>query len=413
MPVYEYRGVSRTGKQVKGVRDADSPRSLRELLRKEGIYVSELGETAESSDIGGRTRAGSSTRRRRFGRKVKVMEVAEVTRQLATLLKASIPIVDSLAAVSRQTENPRLQRIFNEVRRSVSEGKSLAGALGEHASVFPELYVNMVKAGESSGTLDIVFMRLADFTEAQAQLRSRVMGAMTYPIIMMFVTLGIVSLLMLFVVPKLTVMFEEMGTELPLVTRVLIQVSDFFRDYWYALFGGLILLGWWFNRYRKGERGKHKWDRFVLRMPLFGPLVRMVGVARFTRTMGTLLGSGVPIISALEIVKHVVGNHILAQTVEDARNAVKEGENLATPLQRSGEFPPMVVHMIAVGEQSGQLEEMLDTVAGAYEMQVDSRLNTLTRLLEPLMIVVMGGIVAFIVFAVMSPMLQMNSLLKG
>lgn len=412
MPVYEYRGVGKSGKEVKGVLDSDNPRTLKEELKQQGVYLSNYKETFdEAGDAAEGERAGG--RRRLFMRRVKVVELAEATRLIATLLKASISIVDSLAAVAGQTENPRLQRVLSEVRRSVTEGKALYAAMADNPGVFPDLFVNMVKAGESSGTLDQVFLRLADFTEAQAKLKGRLVGAMTYPIIMLVLGTGIVSLLMMFVVPKLTVMFTEMGGKLPAITRALIWVSEYVQDWWHVTLGAIIFGVWLFNRYRKSPTGRKRLDRVTLKLPLFGPLLRMVAITRFARTLGTLLQSGVPIMTSLEIVKHVIGNSLLAGVVEDARLAVQEGDSLAPPLKRSGEFPPMVVHMISVGEASGEMENMLDNVASAYEMQVDSKINVLTSLLEPLMIVGMGVVVALIVFAILTPMLQMNELLKG
>ena len=414
MPVYEYKGVNKSGKPVKGVMDSDSPRTLKEKLRSQGIFLSDVKETSEGKKGGPKTTsANSRSFGGRFARRVKVMELSEVTRQMATLLRASIPVVDCLAAVSRQTENPRFQLVLGEVRRAVTEGKSLAGAMAEHPDVFTNLYVNMVRAGESSGTLDLIFARLADFTESQTRLRGRLVGTMIYPIIMLVVGFGIITLLMLFVVPKLTEMFAEMGGELPAITRGLIAVSEFLQNWWHVTFGSVFLSIWWFNRYRKSENGRPRWDRFALRAPLFGNLIRMVAVTRVARTLGTLLSSGVPIVTAMEIVKHVVGNMVLAEAVEESRQAVQEGNSLAKPLEQCGHFPPMMVHMIAVGEQSGNLEEMLDNVASAYEVQVDTKINTLTALLEPVMILSMGLIVALIVFAVLTPMLQMNELLKG
>ena len=271
----------------------------------------------------------------------------------------------------------------------------------------------MVKAGESSGTLDKVFLRLADFTEAQTRLRSRIIGAMTYPVIMLIIGTGIVSLLMVFVVPKLTVMFDEMGGKLPAITRGLIWVSEYVQDWWHVTLVVLVALTLLFNQYRKSDNGRKRIDRISLKLPLFGPLLRLVAITRFARTLGTLLESGVPIITSLEIVKHVIGNTLLSDVVEECRLAVQEGDSLAPPLQRSGQFPPMLVHMIAVGEQSGEVEDMLDNVATAYEAQVDARINILTSLLEPLMIVGLGFVVALIVFAILTPMLQMNELLKG
>lgn len=410
MPVFEYRGVDRSGKEVKGVLDSDNPRTLKDELRDRGVFLSSYKETYEASS---EENGAHGVKKRRFARRVKVTELAEATRLVATLLKASISIVDSLAAVGRQTENPRLQRVLNEVRRAVTEGKALHLAMQDHPTIFPNLYVNMVKAGESSGTLDQVFLRLADFTEAQSRLRSRIIGAMTYPVIMLVIGSGIVSLLMMFVVPKLTIMFTEMGGKLPAITRALIWVSEYVQDWWHVTLAVMALGAFLFNGYRKSPEGKARIDRISLKLPLFGPLLRLVAITRFARTLGTLLQSGVPIITSLEIVKHVVGNSLLADVVEDCRLAVQEGDSLAPPLQRSGQFPPMLVHMIAVGEQSGEVEQMLDNVATAYETQVDARINILTSLLEPLMIVGMGVVVALIVFAILTPMLQMNELLKG
>jgi len=412
MPVFEYRGVTKAGREVKGVQDSDSPKTLRDELKKQGVFVSQLRETSAAGE-GTEGAQGSGGLLARLTGRVKVAQLSEMTRLIATLLRANISIVDSLAAVARQSENQRLSRVLNEVRRSVTEGKSLNGAMADHPWVFPDLYINMVRAGESSGTLDQVFLRLADFTEAQAKLKSRIMGAMTYPVIMLFLGTGVVSLLMAFVVPKLTVMFTEMGGKLPAITRGLIAVSEFVQNWWHVSLAAIAFALWMFNRYRRTEIGKKSLDRLTLKLPLFGGLMRLVGVARFARTLGTLLHSGVPIITAMEIVKHVIGNSVLADAVENARLAVKEGDSLGPPLMRSGEFPPMVVHMITVGEQSGQLEEMLDNVATAYETQVDGKINVMTALLEPLMIVGMGVVVALIVFAILTPMLQMNELLKG
>ncbi len=408
MPVYKYKGVNRKGRSVAGLQDADNPKALKEFLRGKGTFLSEFGE---AQDKGKEAAEGHRGRFSLFGG-VKSRDVSEVTRQLATLLRASIPVVDAFSAVSRQVENPRFQRILNEVRRSITEGNSLAGALGEHPKVFSSLYVNMVRAGETSGTLDLVFDRLADFMESQVRLRSKLTGTMIYPLIMMIMGFGVVSLLMIFVIPRLTAIFDDMGGQLPTVTLVMIAISEFFQHYWWGIFGGMGVVGWLFNRFRNSETGRPRWHRFVLRAPLFGSLIRMVAVSRFAGTLGTLLSSGVPIITALDIVKNVLGNVILEDVVEDAKAAVKEGASLAEPLKQSGQFPPMVVHMISVGEQSGELEPMLDNIANAYEAQIDSRITVMTSLLEPLMIVSMGVVVGLIVFAVLMPMLQMNEILS-
>ncbi len=411
MPVFEYKGVNAAGKVIKGLQDADSPKSLRDALRQKGVFVSDVKETRGEVSSGA-SQTATVNRSGRFRRGVKVQELAEVTRQMATLLRAAIPIVDALSAVAKQMVNPSFQLVMSEVRRSVAEGKGLGASMADHPSIFSDLYVNMVKAGESSGTLDVVFDRLADFTESQARLRGKVMSAMMYPIIMMVVGTGIVSLLMVFVVPKMTQMFEEMGGKLPALTRGLVAVSGFLESWWHVTLASIVIFVVWFNRFRKGA-GRKAWDSFALRAPVFGPIVRMVAVARFTSTLGTLLHSGVPIMAALEITKHVVSNLVLAGVVDDAKEAVKQGDSLAKPLERSGHFPPMVCHMISVGEASGSLEEMLANISKSYEEQVNNKLGMLTALLEPVMIVGMGVVVALIVFAILTPMMEMNSLLKG
>jgi general secretion pathway protein F len=406
MPVYRYKGVSNKGKAVSGLLDADNVKSLKETLRQQGVFLSEYKQDKAESLASEGTRRGFKI----FAGRVNPREVSEVTRQMAVLLRASIPAVDTLAAVARQVENQNLQRVLNEVRRAVTEGASMAAAMSQHPKVFSDLYVNMVRAGESSGTLDLVFERLADFMENQVALKSKLTGTMTYPLIMITLGIGIVSLLMVFVIPRMTAVFSEMGAQLPFATRVLINVSDFMRTYWWLVLaggvGGVLL----FNRWKNGT-GKRTWHTFLLRAPVFGSLVQMVAVARFAKTLGTLLSSGVPIIAALGIVRHVLGNVILDEQVANAMEAVKEGSSLAEPLRKSGGFPPMVTHMISVGEESGELEQMLENVSRAYEVQVNAKITVLTALLEPIMIVLMGVVIGFIVFAVLMPMLQMNEVL--
>ena len=417
MPIYEYKGLNAKGKNVNGVVDADNPRSLKEKLQRDGIFLSQYTETDRSGgqrSVGGEQQGSADVGSflSRFKR-IKVIEVAEITRQLSTLIHAGIPVVESLNAVSDQLENQRLKRVVSQIKRAVSEGSSLKDALAVHPTVFAPLYINMVGAGEQSGSLDIVFERLSDFTESQVRLRAKLMGAMMYPIIMMVLGLIIVSLMMLFVVPKISEMFEEMGAELPFITQLLIGASEIFQTWWPVIFlltiGGVV----GFGRWRRTEAGKAKWDRFVLKVPVFGPLIRMLSISRFARTLSTLLASGVPILSAMTIVRSILTNETLAVAVDDARDAVREGEPIAEPLKRSKQFPPMVTHMIAVGEKSGQLESMLGNVAQSYEIQVDSKIQALTSVLEPVMIVFMGGAVAFLVFAILMPMMQMNEVVSG
>ncbi len=419
MPIYKYKGLNAKGKTIQGVLDTESPRTLRTDLRKQSIYLTEYAEQSKHGKAGkavlatGAKQVGSREVEFGFFKKIPLTTVAEMTRQLSTLLRAGVPVVDALSAIVEQTEDERLARVMAQVRRSVNEGAALNAALRDHPNVFPNLYCNMVRAGETSGTLELVFQRLADFIEAQVNLRSKVTTALMYPAIMITFAGLIVILLMVFVVPKLVAVITEQGGELPWITEALIFVSDTIRGYlWLFLLLGA-LGQYWFMRWSRTSAGELRWDRFKLNMPLFGDLFRKIIMARFSRTLGTLMGAGVPLLTAIDICKHVVDSPIYRDVLDDARVAIRDGDSIAAPLKRSGWFPPMVTQMIAIGEKTGEVEEMLDNVAKAYELQVDSKVSRLTTLLEPAMIVVLGIIVAGIVFAVLLPMLKMNEALKG
>jgi general secretion pathway protein F len=267
----------------------------------------------------------------------------------------------------------------------------------------------MVRAGEASGALDAVLTRLADFTENQARLQQKILSTMLYPAIMMVVGGGILVALMVFVVPKVTKIFETMKATLPLNTRILIATSNFFQNWWFIALPLMVLGGFLFMRWTKSPKGKPKWDRITLKAPVVGSLVRLLAISRFARTLSTLLKSGVPLLAAMDIVKAVMTNNVLAEVVEKARDSIREGESIASPLKRSGEFPPLVYHMVAIGERSGQLEEMLTNVADNYETQVNVRIGALTSLLEPMLIVVMGAVIAFVALSILMPILQVNS----
>ena len=412
MPVFEYTGLTEAGKNVRGIRDAESSKVLRQVLRKDGVYLTEA-RAAEAGAVAGEQKTGLA-REVDIGAMlgftgVSAQDLAIATRQLATLISAGIPLIEALTALVDQIEQPRLKKIMGVVKQKVNEGASLADALGEHPKVFSHLYVNMIRAGESSGALDVVLIRLADLTESQAQLRNKIIGAMLYPAIMVVVGIAIVSILFVVVIPKVTKIFEDMNVALPWTTRILIAVSTFARDYWYlvVVFVPLMVLG--LRRYIRSPRGRAWWDRTQLRAPIFGELVRMLALSRFAKTLATLLASGVPLLTAMEIVRNIVNNTLLAEVIDNARDAIREGESIAAPLKRSGQFPPLVYHMIAIGERSGQLEEMLQNVAKSYEAQVEMRVGALTSLLEPVMIVAMGGGVAFIVFSILMPIMQLNT----
>lgn len=403
MAVFEYRGIAiATGKPVKGVRDADSPKTLRVVLRKDGILLTTATEEKAA-------KAKQARDLQLFSGTPSTSEVAIMTRQLATLLRAGIPLFESLGALVEQVDNASLKRTLTAVREQVREGISFAKALEQHPKIFPPLYANMVRAGEASGTMETVLERLTAFLEAQAKLKAKVGSALAYPILMMIIGVGLVSVLMVAVVPNVTSIFESMGQALPWYTATLIAVSGFLSKAWWMLLIALVGTIVGHRRWRKSPSGRLVWDSFLLKMPLFGKLLMMIAIARFARTLATLLGSGVPLLQAMDIVRSVLGNAALEKIVADAIGSIREGQSIAEPLKRSGRFPPIVTHMIAVGEKSGQLESMLENVSDAYDVAVEARVQVVTSLLEPLIIVFMGAAVGFIAVSILMPLIQMSS----
>lgn len=412
MPVFEFKGFDATGKVVKSSRDADSAKGLRALLKRDGIMVTEVTESGKAA--GNEKKAGGVLGKEvsfAFLQRVSVEDIGITTRQLATLLQAGVPMVDSLNALIDQTDNAVLKRILSQVKTQVNEGMSLADAIAKHKT-FDHIYVNMVRAGESSGTLDVVLERLADFKEGQAKIQGEIMGALMYPLIMVFVGFVNITIMFTVVVPRITKIFEHAKVQLPITTRLLIFTSSTVKNYWWLILILMVGAVFLFRRWLASEQGRAQWDAITLKLPIFGSLRRMIAVSRFARTLGTLLSSGVSLLVALDIVKNVVANAVLARVIETTSDAIREGEEIAPPLKRSGEFPPMVIHMIAIGEKTGQLEQMLNRVAIAYEQRTDVRLKSLMALLSPLLILVMGGAVGFIVFSILTPILQMNTLVK-
>jgi general secretion pathway protein F len=409
MPVFQYKALDAAGKTVQGLKEADSPKTLRSVLKRDGVFLTEVLGAQEQKAQAARD---VSMKRVILGR-VSATDLAIMTRQFAVLVGAGIPLVESLGALVEQIDHEKLKRILSDVKQRVNEGASLADALAAHPKVFATLYVNMVRAGESSGALDVVLIRLADFTESQARLRSKIMGTMAYPAFMMVIGTVVLGVLFAVVIPKIVKIFDDSRVALPWYTRILITISSFVSQWWWALAIATIGAIWGFLRWRATTEGRARWDRFVLTIPVFGKLVRIVAIGRFARTLSTLLKSGVPLLTAMDIVRNIVGNTRLAEVIEQARDAIREGESIAAPLKRSGEFPPLVYHMVAVGERSGSLEEMLGNVAKAYEDQVETTISALTSLLEPLMIIAMGGVVGFIVVSVLMPILQLNTLAGG
>jgi len=425
MAVYEFRGLNAAGKTITGLKEADSPRTLKNLLKKEGVFLTDVVGQAEGKSNRAPLKGAAAAKGaaadalnqdinlKRFTRGgINTEDIAIMTRQLATLLHAGVALVEALTALVDQVDKERLKVMLSDIKSRVNEGSGLADAMTSHEKVFGKLYINMVRAGEHSGALDAVLNRLAEFTESQARLKQKVLGTMMYPLVMIVIGGGIMILLLTVVVPKVTKIFADMKTALPWTTRLLIASSNFMSEWWFIVIPTFILSVFFFVRWTRSEKGKPVWDRIVLKLPVVGGLVRMLAVARFTRTLATLLKSGVPIITAMDIVRNVVTNDVLANVVEKARDSIREGESIAAPLKRSGEFPPLVYHMVAIGEKSGQLEDMLVNVADSYESQVNVRIGALTSLLEPIMIVIMACGVGFVAFSILMPILQMNSAIR-
>ncbi|MCE9624218.1 MAG: type II secretion system inner membrane protein GspF [Deltaproteobacteria bacterium] len=383
---------------------------MRAKLRKINVFPTEVNE----GGAGGSTTAtsGGGFTLKKFFSKPKVSDIANMTRQLSTLINANIPLVDALSALVEQIEQPVLKSALSEIREKVREGVRLADAMRSYPHIFGDLYLNMVHAGEISGALDTVLARLADFTEGQARLTSKVKGALTYPLVMGVVGVTLMSFLLVFVVPKIAKIFEDAKATLPLPTRVLLGISGFLQHYWYVALIVVAAAFYAFKKFKAKPNGRRFLDKMSLRMPIFGDMFRMIAVSRFCRTLATLMGAGVQLMPSLDIVKGVVDNVILTEVIEETRNSVKEGESIAEPLKRSGQFPPLVTHMIGIGEKTGELEVMLEKVANTYDDQVETKVSTLTTLLEPLMIVVMGGVVAAIVLSILLPILKMNQMVK-
>lgn len=415
MPVYAYKGFGPNGKAVSGIRDADSPKGLRQLLRKDGVVVTDV-------DISKGGKKESQQKKSVLNRDVKLGdlfggvkkgEVAAFTRQLSTLLRAGIPLADALGALFEQEQNERFKSSIGEVRTAVNEGAALADAISRHPTVFDTLFVSMVRAGEQAGNLDEVLVRLADFMGSSAKLKAKLQGAMIYPVIMVLVMAGIIGVLMVAVIPRITELFDQQDKVLPLNTQFLIWVSHITGTYWYVLAAVIGLSAYGFRKWSRSETGRRKWHGFVLRVPKVGSLIRRVAIERFCRTLGTMLHAGVPMLKSLDTAKEILGNVVLQEIIDEAKTAVTEGESLATSLKKSGEFPTTVTQMIAVGERAGQLETMLLQVADAYDSEVNMELERLTSILEPLLLVVMGGAVAFIVFSILMPIMDMSQLPGG
>ena len=418
MPIYQYKAFGSGGSVKTGVIDADTTRDARNRLRRDNLLVSEIHETKG----GHRVREGKGRfrgildkiRRTRSAQTTSSMRNLEiltgVTRQMGTLLGSGIPLAETLKAMVEQAEQRSTETMFREIRERINQGASLADALSDHPQMFSELYVNMVRAGEATGNVDVVLKRLADYLQSQRALRRKVVSALTYPVMMNCIGLIVVSILMTVVVPKITGMLLDQGQTLPTPTKILILISDLFKNWWWAGALGIALISFIVERVYRTDKGRLTIDRNMLRIPILGDLLRKQAVSRFTRTLSTLLQSGVPAVNSLEITQKVVGNRVLADATGVIRARILEGTDIATPLKQTGAFPALVGYMVSVGEQSGELEQMLDRVAIAYDEEIDIATERLTAVIEPIMILFLAVVVGYIVVSIVLPILQIGNI---
>jgi general secretion pathway protein F len=405
MAIYNYKGLDKSGKEVKGVVNVEGLTAAKAKIKSLGIMLIEISEQTSGS-------MKKSTSNITFGSGVSIEDLSLMTRQLATLLRAKIQVVEAFTALVDQTENPNLKITLSEIRQKVNEGSSLAKALGDYPKIFDNVYVNMVDAGETSGTLEVVLLKLADFTEGQLKLRNKIKSAMTYPVIMMIAGGAMIGIIFIFVIPKITKIFVSMKKTLPLQTQICIWISNFLINFWWLVILGTIGAVISYKKYAATAKGKFNIDALILKMPVISEIVTMINVSRFCSTLATLLQSGVPILVSMKIVSNLISNVHMKKAIEDSRTSVSEGASLTGPLIRSELFPPMVTHMIKLGEKSGELEPMLQIVAENYEEQVNTKLSGLTSILEPIMMVMMGLVVAFIIFSVVVPLIDLNNVTR-
>jgi general secretion pathway protein F len=427
MPVFEYRALTPAGREKKGIIDADTARDARGKLRLDHVHVTEIWEVAtrekkrevKEGKQGKEAKDGKQEvgpRRSLFStqfeikRRVKTRDLATFTRQFSTLLKSGIQLADALKALVEQCGDRSMEKVLRNVKEEITTGNNLAEALAKHPRYFSDLYVNMVRAGEASGNLDVVLTRIADYLQKQARLKSKVVSALTYPAIMVTVGLAVVIFLMAYVVPQITQVLLDRNQALPLVTQILIAISKFVKSFWWVIFIGLGAAFFFIKALLATDAARLRFDTFLLRAPAIGNLFSKQAISRFCLTFSTLLKSGLPALEALKIVALVVNNSRLTQVINDIHSRIMEGADIATPIKKSKVFPPMVGYMVTVGEQSGQLEEVLDRIAESYEEELDHAVQRITALIEPVIIILLAGVVLFIIAAVLLPLLNFQGI---
>ncbi len=443
MPVFEYKALTEKGSPTKGLIDADTPREAREKLRSKRIHVTEMikvergGALVPAGGGGGNATATATSPARagapagagklsgRIGKAIRwdaiklkrgganLADLAMVTRQLSTLLRAGIPLSDALNALIQQLEDKGMERAFRQIKEDIASGSGTADAFARHPRYFNDLYVNMIRAGEASGNLDEILHRLAEYIHRQAKMRGKVSAALMYPLIMIVLGIAVVTYLMMFVVPKIVASIIERGLPLPLPTEILMGISRFLADWWWALLIAIFALYAAYKVATSSPQGRLTRDTWKLKIPIFGVLFKKQSVARFATTFSTLLKSGIPALECLKILRDVVDNALLAKTLDEVHDRIVEGADIATPLKNSKVFPPVVGYMIAIGEQSGQLEDILEKIAVAYDEEIDVTTQKVTSMIEPVIIVIMATVVGFIVLSVVLPLIQGFDILEG
>ena len=415
MPTFAYKALDKGGKEIKGSIEATGEEAVAERLRSMGYYVTQINQQRlgmgqmDMADLPIFRMIGKFVSRG----KVKLKHLSAFSRQLATLIGAGLPLLRSLQILREQIEDKNLKEAVEHISRDVEGGNTLSEALAKHPKIFNRLYVNMIKAGEIGGALETVLDRLALFQEKAQAVRSKVKGAMWYPAVVITIALSVVAVIMIFVVPKFATMFEGLGAQLPYLTQLLVDISNNMVKYWFVPVIIVIAIIMFFNFLKRTSYGSYLIDRALLRMPIFGAIVQKSAIARFSRTFGTLLDTGVPILQTLLIVKDTSGNEVISRAMVDIHSSIRDGDTVSEPMKKFDIFPPLVVHMIAVGEETGALDKMLIKVADAFEREVDDAVDGLAKLIEPLLIVMLGGIIGTVVVALYLPIFSISSAIKG
>jgi len=395
MPNFEYKALNRSGIFSKGVLEADNLKLAKENLKQQGLFLQEIKAQKQLS------------KEKVFFRlkKVKTKELAVFTRLLSSLLKSGVPLVEALDSITKQTPNPYFKDTLSHLKNQVNEGKPFHLALKESPMIFDVIYVSLCESGEASGTLDNILQQIAELMEKRASIKSKVLNALFYPLILFTIAIAVMIVLCVYVIPNMMDLFEN-TEELPLITKMTLALSQFLINYWVALIVTTIAGSYFFLKWKTTKRGKRAWDSFVLSVPVFSRLIRAADIAMFSKILSVLLKGGVPVLKSMDIVKNVLSNDLIKEAIENARDNVKEGESLVEPLTRSGQFPPVVLQMIRVGEKTGNLEDLLEQVSQSYDRQVEMEITAFTSLLGPFMILLMAGVVTLVLMSALLPMLS-------